>query len=402
MIKVKILHIDETFHPSFGYQINSLAKYQALEGHDITVVTTDVDHLHVAFRFSSDNDHIEQMDREYEQKTGVRIVRVPVSRYISNRAVFRSELFKKIAELAPDVVMLHQIETYASLRYMTKKLYRKYPTVSDSHMLRMSSSNKFAKLFNAAFRKVITPKLVKNGIPVIRTQDDDYVNSVLMIPERLTPFMSFGSDLTLFHPDEQARARFRAENGIPEDAFVIVYTGKMDFAKGGQLLANALKEKFTAASGRDVVCVVVGNIYDDEYGDGVKRILASSENRIVRFPTQKYTDLPAFYQSADLCLFAKQCSLSFYDAQACGVPVVFEDNNINVDRAGHGNGSTFKAGDVDSFREEIQKYLDMPEKEYKTVSDNALRFITENYDYKDIAAQYTEIMARAIEGFKKK
>ena len=398
---MRIVHIDETFHPSFGYQINSLAKYQALEGHEIIVVTTDAEHLHVAFRFSSDNDHIEEMDREYENKTGVKIVRVPVSRYVSNRAVFKSELFDKIVELEPDVVMLHQIETYASLRYMTKKLYRKYPTVSDSHMLRMSSSNKFAKLFNKAFRMTITPKLVKNEIPVIRTQDDDYVNSVLMIPESLTPFMSFGSDLTLFHPDAAARAKFREENGIPADAFVIVYTGKMDRAKDGQLLASALREKYVAKDGREVVCVVVGNIYEDEYGDGVKAILESSENRIIRFPTQKYTDLPAFYQSADLCLFAKQCSLSFYDAQACGVPVVFEDNNINVDRASHGNASTFKAGDAASFREEIQKYIDMPADEYKTVSDNALKFITDNYDYKDIAAQYTDIMLKAVDRFKK-
>lgn len=397
---MKILHIDETFHPSFGYQINSLAKYQALAGHEVVVFTTDTKHLHVSFRFAADNDRIEELDREYEKNTGVKIVRVPTSGYISNRCVFRSDLFRMIDEVSPDVVMIHQIETYASIRYMMKGYYKKYPTVADSHMLPMASNNKLSKEYNRWFRRFITPKYVKNGITVIRTQDDDYVNSVLGLPESQTPFISFGSDLTLFRPDAAARRKFREENSIPQDAFVITYTGKMDKYKGGILLANALKEKFTAKNGREVVCVVVGNVYGDEYGDEVNAILASSENRIIRFPTQRYVDLPVFYQSSDLCVFAKQCSLSFYDEQACGVPVVFEDNNVNKDRASRGGAAVFRAGDVDSFRLEIQRFIDMPSGEYGRYRDNAISFVTSGYDYKDIAGRITEIMLRAVRDFR--
>ena len=250
-------------------------------------------------------------------------------------------------KLSPDVVMLHQIETFASIIYMLKGLYKKYPTIADSHMLRMSSGNRFAKIYNQCFRKVITPKIVKHQIPVVRTQDDDYVNSVLGIPTNLTPFISFGSDQILFHKDETVRASFRRENNIPEDAFVVVYTGKMDEAKGGQLLADAVKRRFVTKNGRDVVFAIVGNTYSNTYGQKVEETFKESENRIIRFPTQRFVDLPKFYQAADLSVFARQCSLSFYDVQACGLPVVFENNNINIDRASHHNGMTFLAGDVE-------------------------------------------------------
>ena len=45
--------------------------------------------------------------------------------------------------------------------------------------------------------------------------------------------------------------------------------------------------------------------------------------------------------------------------QACGLPVVFENNNINIDRASHHNGMTFLAGDVDDFRKKILYFAEM-------------------------------------------
>lgn len=396
---MKIVHIDETFHPSFGYQINSLAKYQRMEGHEVWILTTDENHLHPAFRFANDNDRILESDKEYQEATGVKIVRLPVTKYISNRAIFKSVIFETVKKLSPDVVMLHQIETFASIIYMLKGLYKKYPTIADSHMLRMSSGNQFAKIYNQCFRKVITPKIVKHQIPVVRTQDDDYVNSVLGIPTDLTPFISFGSDQILFHKDETVRASFRRENNIPEDAFVVVYTGKMDEAKGGQLLADAVKRRFVTKNGRDVVFAIVGNTYSNTYGQNVEETFKESENRIIRFPTQRFVDLPKFYQAADLSVFARQCSLSFYDVQACGLPVVFENNNINIDRASHHNGMTFLAGDVDDFRKKILSFAEMEVGEYSQYSDNAIAFITNDYGYDKIAGQYTALMKEAVERF---
>lgn len=76
-----------------------------------------------------------------------------------------------------------------------------------------------------------------------------------------------------------------------------------------------------------------------------------SPNRIIRFPTQKYVDLAPFFQSADLALIPVQCSLSLFDLNAAGVPVLAEDNDVNVVRCGYGNGWTFRAGDLQDFQE---------------------------------------------------
>ena len=164
-------------------------------------------------------------------------------------------------------------------------------------------------------------------------------------------------------------------------------------------MAQAFRERFNTT--KNIVLIAVGNTSGD-YGQEVERIFSESENRIIRFPTQKYCDLAQFYQAADLSVFARQCSLSFYDAQACGLPVLSEDNEINVDRCSHENGWNFKAEDVTDFRARIEYAANLPEDKYTAVSQNAYRFIMENYSYEDKAREYEKIILETHKGFYKR
>lgn len=47
---MKILHWDEMFHPSFGYQINVLTKFQVAQGHDVTIFSSDKIEEHPTFK----------------------------------------------------------------------------------------------------------------------------------------------------------------------------------------------------------------------------------------------------------------------------------------------------------------------------------------------------------------
>ena len=127
---------------------------------------------------------------------------------------------------------------------------------------------------------------------------------------------------------------------------------------------------------------------------------APEKNRILRFPTQRYVDLAPFYQAADLAVFPKQCSLSFYDVQACGLPVLSEDNNINKDRNAHGNGLCFAAGDAEDLRSKIQTFLDMPAQTYRQMAQCACQFIADAYDYEDKAREYEQILQDACAAYK--
>ena len=323
---MKIVHFDEMFHPEFGDQINIVTKYQVKQGHDVYIVTGDSSVIHPRFNNFADNTNMDEKDKIFEASTGVKIIRIDIIKYISGRAIFRRGYKKLIDNLKPDILFCHYNDTVIGMYYtlINKKL--EYPVIFDSHMLAMASKNPLNKVYRRFYSLIVAPIIKQNKLRVIRTQDDDYVNTHLGVPSELTPFISFGSDTTLFYPDSDIKLKIRKQLNLKDDDFVVVYTGKFSEAKGGKILAEAFRQKFD--SNRRVVLLAVGNT-NTEYEKQVEGIFNKSNNVVLRFPTQKYFDLPKFYQVADLCVFPKQCSLSFYDAQACGVPVIAEDNNIN-------------------------------------------------------------------------
>lgn len=393
---MKILHIDETFHPAYGYQANPLAKFQQKQGNEVYIATPTKDYLYPVYKdFGDDGSGLEEQDEQYMETTGVQIIRVPAKGYIMGRLVYGKEIYEVVDKVKPDVLFVHCVETLTAMRFLWKR--PNYPMMFDSHMLAMASKNKFAKVYEIVYRIVFTRIIKTNNFFVIRTQDDDYVNSHLGIPQRLTPFISFGTDTVLFSPDNTAREKFRKEHGISQNEFVVIYTGKLIESKGGKLLADAFKKRFDIP----ITLVCVGKPLDDDYGHMVQKAFDESENRIITFPTQNYLNLAQFYQAADLSVFPKQCSMSFYDAQACGLPVVSEANNVNCERCNHQNGDNFIADNVDDFRAKIIRFAAMNKQEYQQYRYNSRAFIENGYDYTKIARQYTDYLIKSIKQFKK-
>lgn len=387
---MKILHWDEMFHPNFGYQINVLPKFQSAKGHDVIIMTSDEIDKHPTFsRLSVRNIDIKQEDMLYEKKYNVKIIRLPIHKVISGRVIYKKGYIQKIKDLSPDIIFCHTNDTLSGIRITQnyKKINR--PIVFDNHMLDMASGNKLKKLFRLYFKLFVTPIIKKNKLKVIKTQNDDYVNNRLGIPKELTPFISFGSDTNLFYPSYENRLKFREKYDIASDDFVVIYTGKLTESKGAEFLADTLIEKFTTK--KNIVFVIVGST-SGEYGEKVELKFSNSNNRILRFSTQLYTDLPNFYQMADLSIFPRQCSLSFFDAQACGLPVLGENSEINQDRLSHGNGDTFEKNSIENFREKIIKFANMKNKVYNIYSFKARNLIESKYDYKDITKEYDSLL----------
>ncbi len=390
---MKIVQLEDVFFANSGYQINIISKFFVQQGHDVTILSCELDKIPGQYTIFFGKDPEHKWDVSYEKKYGVKIIRFPIKKYVSGRTIFNNDIFEKVGELDPDIVFVHGCQTFTAMRYLRKIKKLPYPLIMDCHMLEMASRNKLKIPFEFFYRLFCTPVIKKRRISVIRTQDDDYTWKCLGIPEELTPWISFGSDTMLFYKDSDSRNKNRLEMGIDDDVFVFLYAGKLDKAKGGLFLAEAIGKSF--ATNKKLVFLIIGNTIG-EYGKRVEEMFNRSENHIIRKPTQSYEDLAYYYQLSDVALFPRQCSLSFYDVQACGLPVIFEDNQINKDRAMHGNAFTFKAGDVDDFRRVIQKLLIYSRKEMDEISRNAISFIENGYDYRKLSKEYLKIMEKAI------
>lgn len=392
---MKIVHVEDFLHPDAGYQVNLLGRLQVLQGHSIAVVTGELAKMPEYLTGFFGRDGIPARDERFFQETGVRIYRIPLIAFCSGRAIFRPiKLLRKVLSLSPDVVFVHGEDTVTGMVFTVLSRWLPFPIVLDCHMLEMASKNRFREAFRWFYRWFIAPIILRRRIPLIRVVDSDFVEKCLGIPLRYTDLLSFGTDTDYFRPDKAERVRAREQLGLRQESFVVLYAGKLDEQKGGKFLAAALLEKIEVLGGREVEILVVGSAVGS-YGEQVERELARSENRIVRLPTQRYLDLARLYQLADLAVFPKQCSMSFFDVQSCGVPVLFEENQINSERAAAKGSVTFHAGDIADLRAKVCWMASLPGPEYASFADNARRYVVENYDYVPIAQKFTDVLSRA-------
>lgn len=398
---MKIVHVEDFIHPDAGYQVNLLSRLQKADGHEVTVVTAELEKVPSFLTSFFGKDNIPEKDRLFERETGVSIVRVPLLGFYSGRAIFHPRLFKTVANMKPDVVFVHGEDTLTGMLFILFSRRLSYPIVLDCHMLEMASVNRFREYFRAFYRRFITPIILRENIPLIRVVDSDYVQKCLGIPLSHTDLLSFGTDTSYFKPDPEMRQTIRARLGFSENAFLVLYAGKMDESKGGALLGEALRNRLSSAAGRPIEFLVIGNT-DGGYGEKVEQQFRESENRIVRLSTQRYYDLAQYYQAADLAVFPRQCSMSFFEAQSCGLPILFEENEINNQRASFQNAFLFKPESIEDFRGKILAISALPPEEYKRTSANAREYVLRNYDYVPIARRFTEVLQRAVSAWQKK
>jgi glycosyltransferase involved in cell wall biosynthesis len=342
-------------------------------------------------------ENILQRDYRYQQETGARIHRVPLHGFYSGRAIFHIfKLFRKVRELKPDVVFVHGEDTLTGMLFIWLTRWLPYPLVLDCHMLEMASQNRFREYFRWFYRRFVTPLILKRNIPLIRVVDSDFVEKCLGIPLARTRYLSLGTDTDFFRPAPSDKNRLREELGLDPNAFVVLYAGKLDEHKGGIFFSEALHKRFEAPNNRPIEFMVIGNTVG-EYGKKVEENLTVSENRIVRRPTQRYLDLAKFYQAADMAVFPKQCSMSFFEVQACGLPVLFEENEINYMRVAGDNAFTFESGSIESFRAKLLWLASQPSDNFQAYSSQAREYVLRNFDFVPIARQYSAVLIEARE-----
>jgi glycosyltransferase involved in cell wall biosynthesis len=395
---MKFVHIEDFVHPDAGYQLNLLSKLQVEQGHDVTIVTSEIEKVPDFLTSFFGKDNIAQKDRDFEKRTGVKILRYPIYRFYSGRAIFKSGLHKFLKSLKPDVLFVHGEDTLMGMKLLWDYKKMKMPYVLDCHMLEMASENRFSEQFRSFFRKFVTPVILKNNIPLIRVVDSDFVEKHYNIPLSKTELLSFGTDTNYYKPDDKLKSQYRSEYNIADEDFVVLYAGKLDTHKAGKFLAQTFKKKFEL-NNKNIKFIVIGTPPNSKYGQEVEQILKESENDILIFPTQTYAGLAKFYQMADIAVFPKQCSMSYYEVQSTSLPVVLEENEINIDRASNKKGIIFESGSIEDFRKAILTFGNMDNDEFETYKTNARLNILENYDYVPIAQKFTDVMINEYNRF---
>lgn len=392
---MKIVKFEDFFHPEAGYHINILSKYLSNLGHDVVLFSSNLEKSPNGFRTFFDISNLKSKDKIFEINTGVKVVRFKTFFSYSGRAIVPISILKSMKNESPDIIYIRGNDTYVGIIATIFFKYLGCPIIFDSSMVDMASLNRFRNLFRFLYKTLITPIIIRERIKIIRNQNDKFVNIAYKVPDTLTPYLSFGVDTTVFNCN-RINKNLRASLKITEEAFVVIYAGKMDLAKGLDIIMRSWEEVFETE--REIVLLLVGNVSKNHLHQ-FENFIDKNKNKIIFIPTLKYYELAEYYCISDLAIFPRQFSLSFFNVQACGLPVLAEETLVNNDRLSYSNGFTYNPSINKDFLEKVLFISRIDKKKYQETRDNAVKFIKSGYDYEVIVNRYLDEFSNQINIF---
>ena len=379
---MKVLHIEDRFHPGMGYQINFFARYHH-PGYEFSILTSDSSRLWTA---TDDVTDLRKIDEAFERKYNVSIFRLPTRLDRRNRQnLWMTGLLRTIRKINPDILYVHTIESYSSLRViLSRRTLASYAVFFDTHTLlnQFQKGLKF-KMHLWFFRKVASRRMEKYNAKVFATVPENQ-----MILEReygISPgrilYSPIGSDLSLFSYDPDWRVSLRKAEKVEPEANVLLYTGKINRRKNPHLILEAivLIEKQIKAP----LYIYFVGAADKDYFEGNMKIGFTNENIYVKFvPAVPVSELFRWYSMADFAVFPDENTLSSLDAQACSLPVIMQDDMTNRERLVHG-GLTYKKGDLNDLSVKILWMIENPSLR-KEMGLKGRKHIIDTFDYRKI------------------
>ena len=349
--EVLFVHIAYHFHPEMGYDVNYMARYKP--DHCRMVVVTG-DNLSL---WKTDAEGIRPLDERFTAETGTEIIRLPSFKTGNKKAgVMLRGLNKTLNRLNPDIVFYHGLESVSfgpSLFFQTRKRY----VSGDTHTLfsQFRDLSLPGRLYlYGFFRPFIVKRMVKSGRPVFYTalENKRVLTELFGFPEQQVFDNEICTDTRFFYREPVDPAAL-----IPgwRPAKTILYTGKSDHFKQPHLILDALRLVEDRID-FDLNVLIVGPENEAYSAQHYRSPFRNPRIRLVVHPAVPNRELRKYYSLADLAVFPRQNTLSALDAQACGLPVVMEDDETNRKRLAAG-GRVYPTGNLEVLAAEMLSLL---------------------------------------------
>jgi glycosyltransferase involved in cell wall biosynthesis len=259
--------------------------------------------------------------------------------------------------------------------------------VIDDHMSEAVSLRK-VRWFYPAFRSVLMPVIRRSADSLVAVSDD--TKSFMMRHYGLNAneikVIRLGVDEKRFRPDPVARKSVRQSLLIPDDAVLVIYTGKIIPRKQVDILLKAIG--MLAEDFPPLQLLVVGYAEPDYLAR--LKVLADElkiGNRIFWHGAVTQTELPAYFAAADIAVWPAEHSISFLEAMASGLPLVVANTPKSGEEVRYENGFIFQEGNIDDITSKL-KVLISSSQLRESMGMASREAVEQHYSWHKIATQF--------------
>lgn len=367
---MRIVHIclSMGYTEGLNYQENIMIKYQALDGHDVSLITTD--HC-----FNEGVWGLCQTESDYINPNGVHIMRLPFALpvpYSLNRQIgIFKEFGNVLKKLHPEIIFVHNIQFQDIRKVAAYK--RNHPEVKvyvDNHSdFSNSARNWFSR--NTLYRfwwkpcaKAIEPYAEKFwGVMPSRV---DFLQNIYGIAPNKTELLVMGADdeSVVHAADPKIRQSVRDQFEISQEDFLIVTGGKIDaFKTQTLLLMRAVKE----IARNNLKLLIFGSVAEELKNE----LISLCDGRKIQYiGWAKGEQSYEYFAAADLVVFPGRHSVYWEQVAAQGIPMIckYWSGTTHIDIGG--NVEFLMEDSVGEIKGKLQELLENPLK-YKKMKEVA-------------------------------
>lgn len=381
---MKIVHLCLVmgYTEGLNYQENNIIKYQARDGHDVSLITTD--HC-----FTEGEWGLCRTESDYINPDGVHIIRLPFAfklPYNINRQIGIFKGFKeKLEELCPDVIFVHNLQ-FQDLRTVAS-YKRDHPEVrvyADNHSDLINSARNWISR-NILYRLWWKPcaKSIENctekffGVTPARV---DFLLNVYGISREKTDLLFMGADdeKVEWAQEPEISEKIRERFNIEKEDFLIVTGGKIDaFKTQILLLMEAVRE-----IKKDCIKLLVFGSVAEELKDRVLSLCDGGKIQFIGWAESRQSY--EYFASADLVVFPGGHSVYWEQVVAQGIPMFckYWEGTTHVDIGG--NVEFLMEDSVREISDRLLELLNDPRK-YEIMKEKAKSNKKDIFSYRTIS-----------------
>jgi glycosyltransferase involved in cell wall biosynthesis len=376
---MRIVIISDWFAEKMGYAENCLPKALASLGHEVHLVTSNVQ---VYFNSATYKEIYEPFIGPGVVSCGVKefdgytLHRLPYAQWRGQ--LYIKGLLRRLFAIQPQIVQTFDVLSLTTYEAALAKPFLGFKLFLESHMhasvfhpatRRGGIRERFNWLVYGATIGHLVSSLSEKCYPISIDAADVAVR-FFGVERRKVNICSLGVDTDLFRQvsdeaSQRVRLQLRQQLGFSESDIVCIYTGRFSKDKNPLCLAQAIGS--LVAHGEPFRGLFVGS------GTQTDVVAIQACPGCVVHPFVPVLELPPFYWAADIGVWPKQESTSQLDAAACG-----------LERT-DGNGLTYDEGDVFDLAQTIRMLADPNLR--RRMGDIGSRKMREHFSWDRIAGQ---------------
>ncbi len=392
---MKIVHIADYFQPKLGYQEPFLAREYAKAGHDVCVLTSDRYNPTLYFGKATEQVMSERIvGAGFFVEEGIKVFRLKPLFEIQLQ-VWMVGLEKRIRELNPDLVIMHNIVCFSALRVARlKKRVGNFKLIYTDSMTFANSLSRL-KILYPLFKWLFSPLIQKSAdaLVAISPATRVFMHKRYGIPLERISIIPLAADDELFRFNAIARQEIRNQLHIKENDIVFIYTGRIVPYKRLHLLIEAAANLMTKHSNIRVMLVGGGS---QSYIEQLKQDIRAKklEARFAWHEAVPNEQLYRIYSAADVAVWPYGASIGMREAIACGLPIIIGERSNETEVIEYKNGLTYREEDVSDLAQQMEKLLDNQLR--REMSRNSRKLVEDKLNWRIIAQQFVGLVGKEV------